>query len=567
MFIRPSLRVVFLGALLVLAACGKTSADNDAPLAFVAADTPFVYANSEPLPAATLNEWDGTMQKIWPLMIGMYDKSLSDLTAKMEAEPEVANPMPVRILRAFLEEFRHRDSFAKWAEIGLDPSAHGAFYGVGMVPVLRVELSDTTAFRAMIARIEAASGSSMTPSKVGDLDVWLIPGKEIQGLIAIQDKHLVASLLPTNADDALTKRVLGLTRPATSLQADGGFASFNKRERYIAYGSGWIDFGRLVSLIDNDPGYSAFVKLNDDIPALDAECRADLETITTRAPRLVFGYTALSPQRMDASSRLELDATMAAAVQTLAAPPAGSAAAAGSTIYDMSLSLPVLKYKQFLLDRANAILAEPFRCVALAKWNESARELKQQLATTIPPPFSDLTGLRLSMDSFTWPADGEPTFAGQLLIASSNPTGILTMAKLAMPALREVDLQADGKPVLLPSELIPDALGVKPEIAVAMSPTALAFGTGTGTDLSAYLKAPTAKDALLMRITYSGQLYGLIADMSERFADLMPEEERATLESQRELYAFYKDWLAFTDIRIVATGKGIEIEQRMEFKP
>src|SRR5690606_27009987 len=116
--------------------------------------------------------------------------------------------------------------------------------------------------------------------------------------------------------------------------------------------------------------------------------------------------------------------------------------------------------------------------------------------------------------------------------------------------LRELDLQADGKPVVLPSGLIPDTLDVQPEVSVAMNASALAFATGAGTDVSAYLKAPAAKDALLMRITYSGQLYGLIADMSERFGDLLPEEERATLESQRALYAFYKDWLAFTDIRI-----------------
>ncbi|MEO7200613.1 MAG: hypothetical protein ABIY56_10420, partial [Dokdonella sp.] len=374
MFTPHTLRALCLGALLLLAACGKTAADKDAPLAFVDADTAFVYANSEPLPAATLKKWDGNVQQVWPLMIAMYDKSLGDLESAQEADPDVITPVPVRVLRALLEEFRHRDSFAKWAEIGLDPSGHGAFYGVGMVPVLRVELSDTTAFRAMIARIETASGSNMIASKVGEQELWLLPGDKMQGLIAIQGNHLVASLLPTTADDALTKRVLGLTRPATSLQEDGAFATFNKGEGYVAYGSGWIDFGRLVGLIDNDPGYRAFAQLMGDVPALDAECRADLETVTRHAPRLVFGYTALSPQRIDGSSRLELDATLAAAVQTLASPPAGSAAAAGDALYDMSLSLPVLKYKQFLLDRANAILAEPFRCAALASWNESATQ-------------------------------------------------------------------------------------------------------------------------------------------------------------------------------------------------
>ena len=44
--------VIALGAGLIAACSSKTEEKNDVPLAFVPADTPYVYANLDPLPAA-----------------------------------------------------------------------------------------------------------------------------------------------------------------------------------------------------------------------------------------------------------------------------------------------------------------------------------------------------------------------------------------------------------------------------------------------------------------------------------------------------------------------------------
>ena len=42
----------------LLVACGKSQdSSSDAPLAFVPADTPYVYANLEPTPAAVIEQW------------------------------------------------------------------------------------------------------------------------------------------------------------------------------------------------------------------------------------------------------------------------------------------------------------------------------------------------------------------------------------------------------------------------------------------------------------------------------------------------------------------------------
>ncbi|MBK7209712.1 MAG: hypothetical protein IPH99_05030 [Xanthomonadales bacterium] len=231
------IRASLLITVLLIAACGK-SADNSSPLAFVPADTPFVMANAEPAPEAAVQTWTRMMQGVWPSLLGVYDRMLDDLPDPGDAEIGKVK----RVTAAILDEVRDRDTQDEWAQVGFSMQARGAFYGVGLVPVLRVELADADKFRAMVARIEQKAGASLTTARVDDQDLWTIALDKAEALIAIEGKHLVITVLPANAEKSLRRRVLGLDRPGQSLESSAGLIRFNKAEGYLAYGSGWIDF-------------------------------------------------------------------------------------------------------------------------------------------------------------------------------------------------------------------------------------------------------------------------------------------------------------------------------------
>ncbi|WP_440223666.1 hypothetical protein ACQQ2N_00300 [Dokdonella sp. MW10] len=556
------LRTAVLGGLLALAACGKKD-DDASPLAFVPADTPFVIANIETAPDATVAAWSRQMQAAWPSIIGLYEQMLATPTPD-DADPRVQTAR--RVAQALIDEVKQRNTPEKWAEVGLGPKSRGALYGVGLVPVMRVELGDPDAFRAMVARVETAGGAKLGTLEVGGQAVWTIDVEKVRGLIAIQDRHLVASLLPVGADDALVRRVLGLDKPEQNLAGTGALAKLEKEEGYKPYGSGWIDLRRVVALVDKDPGYQAFAKLVSEAPApIDDTCRSELDGVVAQMPRLVLGYTRLEPTHMDMTMRLDLAAPIAQSLQTLSVPPPGSAAPAGA-LYDIAFSLPVLKIKDFLLARIEPVVATPFKCPAFADWNVKAVELKEQLSQFVPPPLSDFTGLRVTLDRFAWPADGEPDVAARVLVASSNPAAIVGMAQLAVPALAELKLAADGQPVKLPEGLIPDSMGFAPDVSVAMNDKALAFATAGG-DLPGYLAAPAASDGQLMRTAYTGSFYTLLGDLMTRFSAMLPEKERANLDQQRELYALYAQWFKHFDVHVNATPKGLEIVQKVELAP
>src|SRR5690606_28660213 len=67
-----------LAALLCVSSCGD-KVDHDAPLAFVPADTPWLFANIEPVPEAVRSRYEQQMQAAWPVMLGMFDGALADI--------------------------------------------------------------------------------------------------------------------------------------------------------------------------------------------------------------------------------------------------------------------------------------------------------------------------------------------------------------------------------------------------------------------------------------------------------------------------------------------------------
>jgi hypothetical protein len=554
--------ILLLSLALVAGACSKPAV-NGPPLAFVPADTPFVIASTESMPDATRAIWARQMQSVWPTVIGMYENMVTNLPEDGNSDIAASK----RVVQAIIDEVRDRDTPEKWAEVGFSMGARSAFYGVGMVPVVRMELGSSDKFRAMIARIEKNAGASLGTSKVDDQEVRTFKIGSVQGLIAFEGDQLVLSILPADAATALQRQVLGLDPPAQSMEAAGSLAAFNKSEGFLPYGSGWVDFRRIVALIDRDPGYSAWAHMLSEMPpALDEVCRAEIDGIAARAPRLTFGYTRLEGQQMDFRSRLDLDKSLAQSFIKLSSPPAGSAAPF-TALYDIAMSLPVLKVKDFLIERSDAVVAAPFKCAELASWNEAARELKQQLTQTVPPPFSDLTSLRLLFERLDIPAQGNPDVSAAVLIGSSDPAALIDMAKAFVPALTGFELNLDGKTANLPAGIIPSGTGFEPAMQIAANDSAIAISIGAGVSPADALTAAVASDGQLMRFAYSGKFYDLLGSLVTRYSAAMPEKQRTEMEKQTALYAIYARLIKSVDMHVNATDKGIEMVQRVELNP
>ncbi len=553
-----------LGAAL-LTACGKSQESADTPLAFAPADTAYAYANLEPMPAAVTEQWSKRMQEYWPSVFGMYDAMLQHASDK--GDPQTLHF--VKIARVLLDEIKTRDSLDKWREIGFKPDARIAFYGVGMVPVMRLELGDPAAFRAEVARVEEKLGEKLPVAKTGNQEYWQLGTDTLVAVVAIEGTHLVATLVPTNASDALKQTLLGITRPAQNLAASGALQALAKQYGYSPYGEGFVDFVRLTERLSTAPtGSDAEFAKALDLPAMntDAICRAEFVEIAHKFPRLVAGAEELTTQRMRIGAQLEIEPGLAQQIANAVGAAPGSGAP-GAGMLDISLSLPVLKLKDFWIKQADAVSAKPFACPGLTSFNDDYRQSKAKIDVTVPPPFSDLTGVRFTLDTFEMngTAGAMPNATGKFLVASNNPMAALAMAQLALPGMGALKLSADGKPqpVPLPAGLMPAG---SPPLFAAMSDKAIALAAGAGEDatLSGYLAAPAASSPVFLRMYFSGKLYSVMAQSFDKFKAALPAEKRAELDQQSKMFAIYEKWLRSVEIVLVATPGGIALHETVE---
>ena len=550
---RPKFRraapAVVLALFALLAACGKQQPTaQDTPLAFVPADAPYAYANLEPLPAAVTEQWSRPMQEYWPTMFGMYEGMLADAKNSMDDRTRT-------IVLALLEEVKTHDSWDKLREIGIKPDARVAFYGIGLVPVVRVELGNAGAFRAEVARVEQNAGAKLPVAKIDDLEYWQPGDDTMKAAIAIQGNHLVITLLPAKASDALKRTLLGITRPAIA-----------KQYAYAGFGTGYFDVVRVVERLGKPlAGSDAEFAQTLGLPSLslDADCQREYLEIARKFPRIVAGAQELTPQRMRMASQLEIEGTLARQIAAAFDAAPGSADAAQGAI-DFSVSLPVLKFKDFWIAQADAVAAKPYACAKLKPLNELFAQSKARIDVVVPPPLSDFTGVRASISDFKMAAGAKtPEIAGKLLLAFSNPGTAVSMAQLMMPPLQKLKIAPDSKPVLVPADLLPPSA---PVLSVAMSDKGIAFATGPTevASLPAYLAAPAASAPLFLRLHFGGAVYGWMARAFDNFKDSSPEAAQKNFATQAKLFGMYEKWLRSNDIALTATPTGIAMQQTIE---
>jgi hypothetical protein len=510
---RSTTRYLAMGlASIMLAACSHK--DKDAPLAFVPADTPYVVANLDVLSDSTRTALLAQADAQLPSQLAQMDSVADRLAAK--------DPDGARLLRALRAEFNGKtvEGFAKSA--GLDLKGYTAFYGLGLAPVVRFQLSDPAAFEGFIGRLETAYGKKFVVATEGKQSYRKYVSTEagMELILATVDKQAVAALLPANPPQALLREALGLDRPRKSMQDAGRLADLAKARGYKQWLVGELDLARalplalggkdaLVESVRKAHAQAESAKTGEPVAnqlQTSPACSTEAARVAARVPSISFGYTELDAKHQDGRVDIALadDISKAFAGLKVDLPGLGNA---GTAPFDLSLALPVASLRTFWLAQASAVAAKPFTCPALTDLNEGFAKLDPVLQKAAIPPFGDLLGVRIALDTLTPNANSSlPTFSGRLVLATSNPSGLLAMGQMMVPALAQMKPSSDGNPVALPQQMT----GMLGQPAwVAMGDKALALGVGAGEDakLASTLKEPGGSGGQMSRMHLSGAMY------------------------------------------------------------
>jgi len=510
---RSTTRIAALGfAGVLLAACHHK--DKDAPLAFVPADTPYVVANLDVLD-------DDTRKALLAQADAQLPGELAQLRATAE-ELAAKDQDLSRLLKAVIAELDGKTIEAFAQNAGLNVKGRSAFYGLGLSPVVRFELTDAKAFDAFVGRLEAAYGKPFDTAKLGTLTYRKHVSTEagVQVVLAVVDKQAVATMLPVDAPEATLRLALGLDRPEKSIQDDGRLEKLAKAKGYQPWAIGQVDLVRLLPLVASgkDPMFNALRKSHAEHEAaqtgepvanqlqLPPSCESEATRVASRVPSMSFGYTKLDDKHQNIRWDVALadDVTKAFTGLKVELPGLGTA---GTAPFDLSLALPIVQMRAFWSAQADAVAAKPFTCPALTDLNDTFVKIGTLSQQAAMPPVGDLLGLRVALDSFE-AGNGEnmPKFSGRVVVGTSNPAGLLAMGQMAAPSLSQLKLTTDGKPVALPQE-VTAPLGMP--VSAAMGPKALAIAIGQGEDakLGEMLSAPSGDAGRLGRVNLSGDMY------------------------------------------------------------
>lgn len=519
--------------------------NNAAPmLKYVPANSPYFMATREALPEQDAFDLYQRMQPMTTLE--------SDLDELRNTLPEIEDDEVLHSIMTLLiatgEELIGVESLEDVHALGLKMSPQAAFYGLGILPVMRMQLQDEEAFRETLQRILTKADITPRTATTNGTDYWILtPEGPLQAILVIEDQQLLVSVVPQDASDELLAQVLGKTLPDSSIGDTDALAELEQRHDFTPYGAGQIDSSRLFDELSSPThsGTQALMNAVDAEPLDLSTCQADIDRITSRFPGLVMGMREYNLDRMEMNLILETDEEIVTDLRALTTQVPGLGSTGGMASFGLGLDLPVLL--QTVQKYAQEVRQNPFSCDELQElngtWDEINMAINNPITMMIGP---SLSGFNARIDSLTM-KNGAPNGVGILTLASQNPLALLSTVSAFMPELGALGLEPGGKARQVESMMLPPD---SPPLYAAMSDTAVALGVGISDSaaLQSELQAPTSERDLLFHGHMTGEFYQALANVMEQTAsDEITASDIEVLKQYGDAYQNTEYWLRVDD--------------------
>ena len=511
---------------MALTACGQSESPQSTGedtgqaanqlLAYVPADTPYVAANLEPVPEEVIDRFLERLQPALDEAQSQLSKVLADLEADQSANPDDGQSeadILLRLHHAILSELDGKLSRPGIESLGLDIRSLKVLYGMGAFPVFRTGLSDPAALRATVQRVLDNAGIRAPEQELQGKPYWLISdghdGDVPMGLyVSIQGDHLAISVFPTGSQAGLLPAFLGIDKPANS-DAGERLAQLNKAQGYTPYGSGYLDLHRMADQFfePESPLARLMAEEGDHDPAsFPQECVSEIHGIIDNAPLMTAGTTELTPSVVAYQYRIETPDSLAKELMALVA-EIPIANALSQRILEFSFGMRFGPVRDFLRQKATAIVDNPYSCEHLLDLNDKANEALVKLDQPMPPFLNNFRGVRVSVDEVMMSSDSIPENArGHLAVHVEQPEMFVGMAQMFLPDLSELTLTAGEPPVRLPQSLVPIA-GMAVYAAMNSEAIGLAVGEGEQDGLPEFLDRDAGPRGTFLTANYDMAAY------------------------------------------------------------
>ena len=549
---------------------GTAALSSDAGvLAYVPSDTPYVFATPAPMPEDVLDKLEANADSLY----GSYQTVIAETLKGLEEEQGAdAEETSIVTLIGELVGLMQSDELRA---AGIPRSPQVAFYGIGMLPVLRVQLDDADRFDAKIAEVAANSDVEMQSGEVGGEAYQYAGDADARIVVATIDDFGVVAIVPSALSDQQLQAVLGIDEPSESVADSGALEQLAERYGFGPYALGYIDIAGLFNIfLDPAEGINAELlsMMDYDASDLSAACRDEFRQASLVVPRLASGYTTVSTSSMSSNTIFEVRNDLATSLMTLSAPVPGMGVDHGG-FGSFGMSLDLVAAREFYEARLDALDTDPFECEHFAGLQAGLEQGRAALNQPLPPivyGFKGFVAVVDTIDGFDIANQRPPEdVEARILLANDNAAGLLAMGAMFSPQLASLDLEPNGEPV--PLDVPPFTDGFKAAF-VAMTDGALGIAVGEGTDagLKTLLESDAGDPPPFMSMTLDGaRYYQMMSDIVDATADLpnpdgSPKEASPELqEAVSQAMTGFGDFISRIQVDVTFTENGVEMPTKV----
>ena len=559
----------------MLAACDKSEDKGDASilssedtiLQYVPADTPYVFANVEPLPDDLMDKLEPKIERLLQSYQSMLHAVIATKQAKLSEEER--NSEKYQSANAVIDELMTMLSVEGMREAGIARDATGVFYGNGLLPVARVELSDGALFDAAISRLEKQAGHELPVADIGGNSIRYFDADKIKIVLGVMNDQAIFTMVPASFDDGQIGQVLGLELPDSNIAASGKLQKIATEYGFTNHYVGYFDVQAIAErFVGAASGLDADLLglMEHDQQELSDVCRAEIRSIAAIVPRMVLGYTDISVDKLDSTVVIEVRDDIAAGLQALPAAVPGLGGDKGA-LMSFGMSIDVKAARDFVEARLDAMEAEPFECEHFAELQAGVAGARGALNQPVPPMVYDFKGFLTVIDEIEGldvATQTPPTSVdGSFLLAMDNPHALVSLGAMFSPELAGMNLQPDGKPVPLDLPQM-QAMGIAAFAALTDSALAISVGDDAASELKSMLDADASDPSPFLSFSMdAARYYGFLGEAmaaggknKDQENAPSPEMQAAMQEIMEAIAAVYDRMSA--DIRL--TARGVEIE-------
>lgn len=554
--------------LAALAACGDKPADPGAAIAdsmfmdYVPADTPYVFATLAPLPDDVYDKFEEGTGDI----LGTYRQILREAvkSAMDDAGADEDASADAERVASIVEHFTRFLSPEGMREAGIERDAKFAFYGVGMLPVVRIELANADAFESALAGFEEEAGEPMATATIDGVSYRHAGDDKVRVIIAVLESQAVATVVPASLSDDSLRAVMGLTLPAQNISDSGKLLAMAETYDFTSHMLGYFDMERVASVFttaQSGPNAELLATAGYDHSMLSDVCKAEFAELAGVAPRIVTGYTGISSTALESKVVLELRSDIADGLATLPAPVPGLGMDHGG-LFSFGMSIDLLAAREFYTARLDAMEADPFECEHLSGMQAGVAQGRALLQQPVPPMVYGVKGFLAVVDNIeglNMATKQPPTSIDmRFLLSTENAPGLVAMGTMFSPELAALNLQADGKPVKL--DVPQMQAGPVDEAWIAMSDTAIALAVGDGGEAKVggmLTKAAGTPPPFMSTHMDASRYYGFVAEAMR--AGQADSETPEVSESMAEMMEAFGRLFERIAVDIQFTDRGIEV--------